>query len=194
MGDDQPAREFRGGLILGRERDDPVEIADYDPIWPVRFHELRGRLAQALGPVARRIEHVGSTAVPGLAAKPVVDVQVSVDDLDDEAAYVPRIEPLGFGLRYRAPYWRYFRPPPGMPRVYQVHVWAAGSAWERDHLLFRDYLRAHPRRGEEYAGLKRELAVRHREDRIAYNDAKTDFIRETLRRAEAWARSTGWRT
>ncbi len=187
------AREFRGGLILGLERDEPVEIVDYDPDWPRRFEELRGRLAAALGAVAVRIEHVGSTSVPGLAAKPVIDVQVSVSNLEPEDAYVPRIEPLGFKLRYRAPHWRYFRPPPGRPRTAQVHVVPAGSGWEREHMLFPAFLRAEVATAAEYARLKRELAARYGRDRVGYNDAKTDFIRETLRRAEEWARSTGWK-
>jgi GrpB-like predicted nucleotidyltransferase (UPF0157 family) len=192
MTSEQPAREFRGGLILGLERDDPVEIVDYEPVWPARFEELRRRLAEALGPLAKRIEHVGSTAVPGLAAKPVVDVQVSIDDLDDEDAYVPAVEAVGFKLRYRASHWRYFRPPPGLPRTAQIHVVPSGSDWEREHLLFPAFLRASPDRAAEYAALKRELAARYGRDRVGYNDAKTDFIAETLRHAEKWARRTGW--
>lgn len=189
---DEQCREFRGGVILGAERGDPVEVVEYDPAWPERFERLREQLANVLGPVAQRIEHVGSTAVPGLAAKPVVDVQVSVAEIEDEAAYVPGIESLGFGLRYRAPDWRYFRPRPGLPRLAQVHVNPTGGERERAHLLFRDYLRAHRDRAAEYAVLKRSLAPRFGRDRIGYTDAKEPFIEETLRRAEEWARQSGW--
>jgi GrpB-like predicted nucleotidyltransferase (UPF0157 family) len=187
-------RPFRGGTILGPERNDPVGIVAYDRAWPNRFERWKRRLASALGASALRIEHVGSTAVPGLAGKPVVDIQVSVADVADEAAYVPAIESVGFGLRYRHPDlgWRYFRPPPGIPREAQVHVCTAGGAWERSHLLFRDYLRAHPERASAYGALKLELAGRHPADRIAYTDAKGPFIDETLALAEIWAGETGW--
>lgn len=184
-------REFRGGLILGAERDDPIELAEYDPIWPARYAEMRDRLANALGASALRIEHVGSTAVPGLAAKPIVDIQVSVADVEDEAAYRSAIESCGFGLRYRKSHWRYFRP--GVERLWQIHVCSASSEWERVHLLFRGYLRSHPRSAAAYAGLKWRLAEEHRGDRIAYTDAKTPFIEATLHEAKAWAQRTGWR-
>lgn len=188
----EQGREFRGGVILGAERGDAVEVVPYDRVWPQRYAEMRGRLVEVLGPVARRIEHVGSTAVAGLAAKPVVDIQVSVEDLRDEPAYRGAIESLGFGLRYRKAHWRYFRPIPGIPRDYQVHVCQSGSKWERDHLLFRDYLRVLPDRAAEYGTLKRDLAPRYGSDRVGYTDAKAPFIKETLQRAEEWARRTDW--
>ena len=187
-------RPFRGGTILGEERNDPVAIVAYDPLWPSRFAAWRDRLADGIGSTAVRIEHIGSTAVPGLAAKPVVDIQVSVPDVADEASYVAAIESVGFGLRYRNESlgWRYFRPPPGLPRAAQVHVCSVGSESERLHLLFRDYLRAHHAEADAYAAAKRAAAARHREDRIAYTDAKDTYIHPALRRAAAWARETGW--
>ncbi|HWH24070.1 MAG TPA: GrpB family protein [Candidatus Limnocylindria bacterium] len=194
MDSDEPGREFRGGLIVGAQRDEePIELADYDGTWPARFDALRARLAAALGDVALRIDHVGSTAVAGLAAKPVVDVQVSVPDVEDEAAYRVRIESLGFGLRYREPGHRYFRPPPGLPRLSHIHVCTTGSDWEHDHLLFRDYLRAHPAAAADYAKLKRRAAAEHPTDRIAYTDAKGPWIKAIVERARAWAQRTGWR-
>jgi GrpB-like predicted nucleotidyltransferase (UPF0157 family) len=187
-------RPFRGGTSLGAERNDPVAIVPYDPLWPNRFAAWRERLADAIGGPALRVEHIGSTAVPGLAAKPVVDIQVSVPDVADEDSYVRAIESLGFGLRYRNEDrgWRYFRPPPGLPREAQVHVCSVGSESERLHLVFRDYLRAHPAEVDAYAVAKRSAAARHHEDRIAYTDAKDAFIHPALRRAEAWASETGW--
>jgi GrpB-like predicted nucleotidyltransferase (UPF0157 family) len=187
-------RPFRGGTILGAERNDPVAIVAYDPIWPSRYGTWRERLAGVMGSTAIAIEHIGSTAVPGLAAKPVVDIQISVPDVADEGSYVPAIESVGFGLRYRNEGlgWRYFRPPPGLPREAQVHVCSVGSESERLHLLFRDYLRAHPAEADAYAVAKRAAAARHREDRIAYTDAKDAFIHPALRRAEAWASETDW--
>jgi GrpB-like predicted nucleotidyltransferase (UPF0157 family) len=182
-----------GGRQVGPVRDgEAVEIFDYDPAWPARFEQMRRRLAVALGAVALRIDHVGSTAVPGLAAKPIVDIQVSVPDVDDEASYRTSIEAQGFTLRFVEPGHRYFRPPPELPRLWQVHVCSTGSTWERDHLLFRDFLRAHPAEAERYAKLKRRLAAKHRHDRIAYTDAKAPFIDEVLVKAEGWPRAANW--
>jgi GrpB-like predicted nucleotidyltransferase (UPF0157 family) len=187
-------RPFRGGTILGAERNDPVAIVAYDPLWQSRYAAWRERLARALGRSAVRIEHIGSTAVPDLAAKPVVDIQVSVSDVADEDSYVQAVESVGFALRYRHEGlgWRYFRPPPGLPREAQVHVCSVGSDSERLHLLFRDYLRAHPAEADAYAAAKRAAAARHPHDRIAYTDAKDAFIHPALQRAEAWADETGW--
>lgn len=178
-----------GGRQVGHERPaDPIAIVPYDPAWPSRFEEMRGRLAAALGQIAVRIDHVGSTAVPGLAAKPVVDIQVSVPDVEDEAAYKPPIEAQGFELRWTEPGHRYFRPPPGLPRLWQVHVCSVGSEWQRVHLLFRDYLRAHADVAAQYETLKRRVAADNRDDRIAYTDAKGPFIDDVVRRAEEWAK------
>lgn len=178
-----------GGRQVGRERSDPIAIAPYDPVWPERFEQMRGRLAVALGPVALRIDHVGSTAVPGLASKPIIDIQVSVTNVDDEASYKDAIEAQGFELRWIEPGHRYFRPPPGLPRLCQVHVSSVGSHWEHVHLLFRDYLRAHPDAAADYEALKRRLAGEHRDNRIAYTDAKGPFIDAALRRAAEWERT-----
>jgi GrpB-like predicted nucleotidyltransferase (UPF0157 family) len=148
-------------------------------------------LADRLGPAALRIEHVGSTAVPGLAAKPVIDVQVSVADIDEEPSFVPHIEAAGVKMRAREAGHRYFRPPGDAPREVQVHVCAAGSDWERTHVLFRDFLRADAGTRDAYGALKRRLAVRFRDDRIAYNEAKTDFILDAMARARAWEAARG---
>ncbi len=127
-----------------------------------------------------RIEHVGSTAVKGLAAKPVVDLQVSVPDVDDESAYRPALEAFGLVLRAREPDHRFFRPPAGKPRDVHVHVCAQGSDWEQEHLLFRDYLRTHPDTASAYVQLKRDLARRVGHDRLAYNKGKATFIQRVI--------------
>jgi GrpB-like predicted nucleotidyltransferase (UPF0157 family) len=173
--------------FLDRASLDPVVIVDYSASWQETFEEWRDRLREALGTTARRIEHIGSTAVPGLAAKPVVDVQVSVPDVADEPSYLPQIEALGLPLRVREPDHRYFRAP-GERRVVQVHVCRAGGAWERDHLLFRDFLRAHPDTAAAYARLKAELARRFRNDRLGYTEGKSSFILTVLDGARRWAR------
>jgi GrpB-like predicted nucleotidyltransferase (UPF0157 family) len=178
-----------GARLTGGPRNDPIELADYDPAWPARFEAMRARLAAALGNTARRIDHVGSTAVPGLAAKPVIDIQVSVTDVTDANVFRAPIEAQGFEERLVEIGHHYFRPPPG----YQVHVCTIGSDWEWRHLLFRDYLRAHPDTAIEYAALKHELAALYTWDRIGYNDAKGPFIEGVVSRAQEWAAQTGWR-
>jgi len=184
--------EFRGGVLLGRTRDDPVEVVDYDARWPAKFKRMRTRLANALGAAALRIEHVGSTAVPGLAAKPIIDIQISVADVEVEDAYRPAIESLGFVLRYREAGHRYFRPPADRSRDFQIHVCTVGSRWERDHLLFRDFLRTHADEAANYESIKYDVAGHHRSDRIGYMDAKQPYIAAALTRAEAWAGDVGW--
>jgi GrpB-like predicted nucleotidyltransferase (UPF0157 family) len=176
-----------------RAEPEPIEVVPYDPSWPARFESWRDRLDTALGSTARRIEHVGSTAVPGLPAKPVIDIQVSVDDPAEEKSYVPKIEGIGIQLRSRDEFHRFFRPFAGLPRHIQIHVYAAGSAWERRHLLFRDYLRSNPAARDSYLAAKLDAAQRWRDDRIAYADAKTEVIRSLMRQAAIWARETGWR-
>lgn len=179
------------GQLHGRPLGGSLEFVGYDPAWPARFAVQRDRLAAALGPVALRIDHVGSTAVPGLAAKNVIDIQVVVADQADLDSYRPAVESTGVGLRYQEAEWSMFRPVDA-PRSHHVHVTSAGSRRERVQLLFVDYLRAHDRRRDAYAALKADLAVRFADDRVGYGQAKTAFITGTLRRAEAWATATGW--
>jgi GrpB-like predicted nucleotidyltransferase (UPF0157 family) len=176
----------------GRPVADPVEVVPYSDEWADSFQVWRKRLSEVLGEAAVRIEHVGSTAVAGLEAKPIIDIQVSVVDVEDEDACVPAIEALGVSLRFREPGHRYFRPGGDRPRSVQIHVCDAGGEWEREHLLFRDYLRADQEAREAYARLKRDLADHYRDDRLAYNEGKTAFILDVLSEAEAWATETGW--
>ena len=143
-----PSMEFTDG---SERTDGFIEVVQYDKGWPAIFDAWRTRLAAALGRAATRIEHVGSTAVPGLAAKPIVDIQLSVVDPGDESRYLAAVESTGLQLRAREPGHRYFRPPADRPREVHLHIRAAGSDWERDHLLFRDYLRAHPQTRDAYA-------------------------------------------
>jgi GrpB-like predicted nucleotidyltransferase (UPF0157 family) len=186
-----PGIEFAPGST--RSVRDAVEVVPYHEGWPARFRAYRARLTAELGAAAVRIDHVGSTAVEGLAAKPIVDIQVSVADVEDEASYLHGVERAAAELRMREPGHRYFRSAGERPRDVQVHVCQAGSTWEREHLLFRDYLRAHDEVRNAYATLKRGLAVRYTNDRLAYNDAKTAFILDALEDAEAWALRTAWR-
>lgn len=175
-------------LIGGREKRD-ITIVEYDPSWPARFRAEQVRIRKALGDRALRIDHVGSTAVPGLAAKPIVDIQVSVADVADEAGYLPQLEAAGYHLRVRQPDHR-------MVRTEQldvhVHVCPAGGRWERDHLLFGDWLRATPADRIAYEKHKRELAAQQWFDMNQYAEAKGGLIDEILGRAREWAARTGW--
>ena len=185
-----PGLEYAVGS--GRTVADRIEVVPYRDEWAASFAAWRDALQQALAEGATRIEHVGSTAVPGLPAKPIVDVQVSVRNVEEEDAYVPAIESLGVPLRMREPEHRYFRPAGDQRRDVQIHVCTAGGDWEREHLLFRDYLRADPAARAAYARLKRQLAERFADDRLAYNEGKTGFILDALSDAQAWAERTGW--
>jgi GrpB-like predicted nucleotidyltransferase (UPF0157 family) len=170
-----------------------VIVADYDPAWPGRFAALAAGLRAALGPVAERIDHIGSTAVPGLAAKPVIDIQVSVTALEPVTPFRPALERLGYV--YRADNTertkRYFREPPGTPRTH-IHVRRTGSFSQQFPLLLRDYLRSRPHAAAEYQAVKQRLAARHPRDRHAYADAKVPHFWDLIRRADEWAQQIGW--
>lgn len=170
----------------------PLVVVGYDPAWPQTYERWRRRVAAALGRTAIRVEHVGSTSVPGLAAKPIVDIQVCVADLGGEPRYVPLLQAIGLVLRSRDELHRFLRPPAGQPREVHVHVCAAGGQWERDHLLFRDYLRAHPAACLRYAEAKQASARRWSDDGWAYTEAKTGIILDVLEQAEDWAVTTDW--
>ena len=157
-------------LIGGRERREIV-IADSDPAWPRRFAVERERIAGALGDRAMRIEHIGSTAVPGLAAKPIVDILVEVARLDDAAP----LENAGYVLRVREDDHRMFRT---AALDVHVHVWPSGHPDIAAQLAFRDRLRASPEDRAAYEALKRELASRDWPDMNHYADAKGKLIRE----------------
>ncbi len=166
-------------LIGGRERREVV-IADYDPQWPRRFDAERERIGSALGATALRIEHIGSTSVPGLAAKPIVDVLVAVSDVRDESSYGPALERAGYELRVREPEHRMYRTP---ERDVQVHVWNEGDPEVDRYLVFRDRLRSSADDRNEYELLKRSLAQREWSDVNHYADAKGPLIKAILARA-----------
>ncbi|WP_433274074.1 GrpB family protein [Pseudonocardia xinjiangensis] len=175
-------------LIGGQEKRD-ITVVPYDPIWPEKFASERERIMGALGATAQRVDHIGSTSVPGLDAKPIIDVDLSVADADDEASYLPALERVGYHLRVRQPGHRMVRT---SDLNVHVHVCAGGSEWERRHLLFRDWLRHDPTDRQAYAKLKRELAERDWPDMNAYADAKGALITKITARAEEWARAVNW--
>ncbi len=166
-------------LIGGREKH-AIVIAEYDSEWPRRYETERGRICGAIGPVVLRVEHIGSTAVPGLAAKPIVDILVTVADPDDEAVLVAALEPAGYELRVREPGHRMFRTP---ERDVHVHVWRDSDPEVERHLRFRDHLRSSPADRAAYEQLKRDLARREWRDMNYYAEAKTEVIQAILGRA-----------
>jgi GrpB-like predicted nucleotidyltransferase (UPF0157 family) len=178
-------------MARARER---VEIVSYDPAWPGRFAELGAALRRVLGATALRIDHIGSTAVPGLDAKPIIDLQISVADFEPLDAYRIPLESLGYVFRAdnEERTKRYFREAPGTPRTH-LHVRRAGSWAEQLALLFRDYLRANDAEARAYAEVKRALAARFAADRQGYTDAKDPHIWDVMRRADRWSQETGWR-
>jgi GrpB-like predicted nucleotidyltransferase (UPF0157 family) len=174
-------RDSRIDPISPEQRAEPVVVVEYDPAWVTAFELLRDRIAPVLGDLAVGIEHVGSTAVPGLDAKPIVDIDVVIrraEDLDEAAA---RLEMLGYtrlgdlGIVGREA----FRALAELPR-HHLYVCAAGSAPLQAHLTLRDALRADPELAASYAALKRELAERFRDDRDSYTEGKTAFITSVL--------------
>ena len=166
-------------LIGGREERE-IEIVAYSAHWPLRFEAERQRIQGALGETARRIEHIGFTAVPGLAAKAIVDIMVTVGDPDNESAYVPHLERAGYVLRVREPGHRMLRTP---ARDVHVHVWPANGEDERRHLVFRDRLRSNESDRAEYERSKRKLAGQLR-DMNRYANAKVAVILRILARAD----------
>ena len=139
-----------------------------------------------------RIEHIGSTAVPGLAAKPTIDIQVSVANLAPLDRFRRPLEALGYAFHEPSLVERDHRFFQATARAAHVHVCPAGSDWERRHLLFRDYLREQPDEAARYASLKRRLAPAFRLDREGYVAAKSEYIEAALQRAETWAATTSW--
>jgi GrpB-like predicted nucleotidyltransferase (UPF0157 family) len=176
MGDPERDAYLDEVLVGGRERR-RIVIVDYDPGWPARFELERDRVRRALGATALRIEHIGSTAVPGLAAKPIVDVLVAVADPDDESVIVPPMEAAGYELRVREPAHRMFRTP---ERDVHVHLWRESDPEVERYLRFRDRLRESAEDRRAYDQLKRALAEREWADMNDYAEAKGELIEALL--------------
>ncbi|MFL5980547.1 MAG: GrpB family protein [Gaiellaceae bacterium] len=162
-----------------------VVLADYDPIWPHWFESAADRIRQALGDTALELHHVGSTSVRGLAAKPLIDIDLVVPDTTDEAAYVPPLEAIGYVLRIREPDWHEHRVLKGTDPKVNLHVFSPGCPEVERMLLFRDHLRRDARDRDLYERTKRELAQREWKYVQHYADAKSDVVEEILARAGA---------
>lgn len=162
-----------------------VQLFEYDPKWPYLFEREAERIRAVLGERALRLEHVGSTAVPGLCAKPCVDLVLAVADAADEDAYLPALESAGYTLVIREPDWHEHRVFKGPDVNVNLHVFSDGSAEIERMTLFRDRLREHPGDREEYTRLKRELAGRTWESIQDYADAKSRLVEQIMARARA---------
>jgi GrpB-like predicted nucleotidyltransferase (UPF0157 family) len=169
-------------LIGGIEKREIV-IVDYDPRWPGKFQRHAAIISRALGEKALAIEHVGSTSVPGLAAKPIIDMDVLVENSGDEGAYLPALLACGYVLRVREPDWhehRMFRTP---ELDVHIHLFSTGCVEAARHLAFRNRLRAHAGDRLRYEALKRRLAKEDWPDMDAYARAKSAVVEEIMARA-----------
>jgi GrpB-like predicted nucleotidyltransferase (UPF0157 family) len=171
-----------------------IVVSAYDPNWPAMFTQERAAIQDALGRSACAVEHIGSTAVPGLPSKPIIDLLVGVSNLDEtQRRYVEPITALGYIYMPEYQSWLpdelFFRKGPPGPWTHHVHVMALSHPrWER-LVLFRDYLRAHPEAARAYADIKRGLASASNDDIAAYRNGKSAFVEATTARALAWGRS-----
>lgn len=158
-----------------------IVIAPYDPAWPAMFEAEKAQILKAIGLWLEAVEHVGSTAVPGLGAKPVIDIMAGVRSLDEAVHCIGPLEALDYEyvpeFEDEMPYRRYFRKDTEGTRSHQIHMVVPGGEFWLRHLAFRDHLRAHPADRDAYHALKVALAERHVDDVGAYTDDKTDFIR-----------------
>jgi len=170
---------------------DRLIVIPYDPRWPEQYTEERVRLADALGATARRIEHHGSTAIPGMTAKPIIDIQISVRTLQPMEKFQLPLEALGY---IHVPheddaFCPFFHRPDAWPHTHHVHIVAFGGDEEARTLAFRDYLRDHPDVARDYAALKSDLAAKFSanefESRQGYAEAKSEFIDRITRLARA---------
>lgn len=177
--------KLRAAYVSGgpTRTDGPVGLADYDPAWPAAFEREAARIRSVLGDTVLLLEHVGSTSVPGLAAKPVIDVLLVVADPADEASYVGPLETAGYRLRIREPEWYEHRLLNGPDTDINLHVHPPGSPEIDRNLRFRDHLRADDADRELYERTKRELAARNWTYMQQYADAKSDVVEEILLRS-----------
>ena len=162
-----------------------IEIVDYDRRWPALFAREADRIRRLLGERVVRLEHVGSTSVPDLPAKSIIDVVLEVPDSSDEPAYVPDLEARGYVLRIREPRWFEHRMLEGPDTNINLHVFSAGCSETDRMALFRDRLRSNEEDRRWYARVKRQLAALDWKSVQQYADAKTDVIMEIMTRAEA---------
>lgn len=184
---DQTPEETVDAILAGTDSAsatsrEPIVVVEYDEGWPAQFEEIAQPIREALAPLGAKVEHVGSTSVPGLAAKPVIDIDAVLSSNADLARGIELLRDLGYvhqgdkGIPGREAFlW-----PPGSRR-HHLYLVVGGNGPHRDHVEFRDHLRRDPETAREYAKLKRSLAERCREDRLAYEEGKSGFVSSVLR-------------
>lgn len=172
-----------------------IVILDYQPRWAQEYAAIEQAIRGVIGPEVQRIDHIGSTSVVGMAAKDIIDIQLSVTALDPVEAYGRGLESLGYWWMADNPERskRYFRESGEMRRTH-IHVRESGSFGQQFALLFRDYLRACPEECEYYAAQKRDLAKQEWESVGDFGDAKDPLFWEIARRANSWAQANAWRS
>ena len=183
---DEEVQRFRLDKVAPHNA--PITLSGYDPRWPVLFAREAARIRAALGDRAVQVEHVGSTSVPGLAAKPIIDILLVVPDSSDEQAYVLALDAAGYVLRVREPGWFEHRMFKGPDTDINLHVFTAGAAEIDRMLLFRDWLRASDADRDAYLQVKRDLAQQTWRHVQHYADAKTAIVEQIIARATGHAR------
>lgn len=173
---------------------DAVIIEPYNDEWPVMFELLRNQIVNEIGALLIRINHIGSTAIVGLASKPIIDIQMSVKDLNNIEEVKSGFCTLGFQYRHDNSDLtkKYFRETQGMRRTH-IHVRESGSWSEQFNLLFRDYLREHETERNEYAQTKYNLANHYRDQRERYVEGKTEVVWKIMMKANKWSQEIGWK-
>lgn len=173
----------------GQWKNQAVQLVPYDPDWASRFEAEAAALAVVLQPwVAGGIHHIGSTAVPGLNAKPIIDIAVGVESLETSRPCIDLLKDLEYLYSpYLGEVMHWFCKPDLSHRTHHLHLIPTGSPRLEDEIAFRDYLRAHPDVAEEYGALKRRLAAEHTNDREAYTRAKSGFVRAATNAAHTWS-------
>lgn len=179
--------DYMSAVTVGARRrvDGPIHLADYDPDWPALYEREATRVREILGDRIRLLEHVGSTSVPGLSAKPIIDMLLAVADSAEEPAYVPSMEAGGYVVRIREPDWHEHRVFKGPATDINLHTFSDGSSEVARMLAFRDRLRTHDDERERYLEAKRELAARHWVYIQDYADAKGEVVEGIIARALA---------
>jgi GrpB-like predicted nucleotidyltransferase (UPF0157 family) len=175
-------------VLIGEPETAEVVIVDYDDAWPARFEHERRKIERALGLAAIAVDHVGSTSVPGLGAKSIIDLCLTVSDSSDESSYLPALEAAGYELRVREPEWHEHRMLRTPERDVHLHVFSNGSSEIDRMLVFRDWLRSHPGDRELYESTKRALARQEWATMQDYADAKTSVVDEIMTRATTTSR------
>jgi GrpB-like predicted nucleotidyltransferase (UPF0157 family) len=165
-----------------------IIVVPYNPDWPVQFRAEAAKIAAIFGPDLVSIHHIGSTSVPGLSAKPIIDMMPVVRDIEGVDLFNPAMIRLGYQPRgeYGIPGRRYFVKGSDANRTHHIHIFALGNPEVNRHLDFRDYLIAHPAEAQQYAALKAELARQFPHDIEGYMAGKDDFIKETIQKAQQW--------